>query len=522
MNFKKYIVLFITATTLVACSEAFLNRPPEDAITEDSFYKSEKELKMATAGLYNVVWFDYNDKANFAIGDGGGGNFATNDAGYDAFWRFAVTGTNYVLAEAWRSLFTVVGQANSVIRNVNEKADESIPMEAKNQAIAEARFMRGVAYLQLALLWREVPIIEDNVPLISNPIIPKNTTSNVFQFVINDLTFAADHLPETDEPGRVTKWSAKGMLAKAYLYRSGVGQTGSRSQDDLNMAKLHAGDVIRLSGLELMDNYADLYKIENNNSPESLFAFQWIFNGGWGTQNTHQAYLAPEGKLTGVGDGWGSGGGAAPSIKELYEVGDERRKATFMYKGDFYPELMKSEGGYLYELETYPAASSVKKYVVGSPDDNDGQVAFMRTSLNTYMLRLSEVYLIYAEAAMGNNAFTSDADALQYYNAVRERAGLDGKSAITWMDIFNERRVEFAMEGHFWYDLSRWSFFDPQAVVDYLSTQERGSFSWTDGNPVLESRTYNVIESDLIMPYPEADVVNNPLLKEAAVEYNFE
>ncbi|KXX72037.1 RagB/SusD family nutrient uptake outer membrane protein [Flammeovirga sp. SJP92] len=522
MNLKRNILLFITAVVLGACSEEFLNRPPEDAITQDSFYQSEKELKMATAALYNIVWFDYNDKANFAIGDGGGGNFATNDAGYDAFWRFAVTGTTPTLVEAWRSLFVVIGQSNSVIRNINNNAAESIPVEAKNQAIAEARFMRGVAYMQLGLLWREVPIIEDNVSLIEDPIIPKNTASSVFQFVINDLTFASENLPETDDPGRVTKWSAKGMLAKAYLYRSGLGQNGSRNQADLDMAKLHAGEVIRQSGLVLMENYNDLYKLENNNSPESLFAFQWVVNGGWGTQNTHQAYLAPEGKLTGVGDGWGAGGGASPSMQALYEAGDQRRQATFMYKGDFYPELLQSEGGYLYDLETAPAASSVKKYVIGTPDDNDGEVAFMRTSLNTYMLRLSEVYLTYAEAAMGNNTSTSDADALQYYNAVRQRAGLEAKSVMTWMDIFNERRVEFAMEGHFWYDLVRWSFFDASAVVSYLSTQDRGSYTWEDGTPVLDSRTYTVVESDLILPYPEADVVNNPLLKEDAVEYNFD
>lgn len=522
MNLKKYIALFITMATLSACSEEFLNRPPEDAITQDTFYKSEAELKMATAALYNIVWFDYNDKANFAIGDGGGGNFATNDAGYDAFWRFAVTGSTPTLVEAWRSLFTVVGQANSVIRNINENADVSIPEEAKNEAIAEARFMRGLAYMQLGLLWREVPIIVDNVSLIEDPIVPKNTLGSVFQFVVNDLEFAATNLPETNDPGRLTKWSAKGMLSRAYLYKSGIGQSGNRNQADLDMAKQHAGDVIKQSGLILMDEYSDLYKIENNNSSESLFAFQWVINGGWGTQNTHQAYLAPEGKVTGVGDGWGGGGGAAPSMQAIYEDGDKRRQATFMYKGDFYPELLKSEGGYLYELETTPAASSVKKYVVGTPDDNDGEVAFMRTSLNTYVLRLSEVYLIYAEAVMGNSSSSSDAEALTYYNAVRERAGLAPKTTVTWMDIFNERRVELAMEGHFWYDLMRWSFYQPQDVINYLSTQDRGTYSWDNNVPVLESRTFTVVESDLIMPYPEADVVNNPLLTQDAVEYNFE
>jgi hypothetical protein len=104
-----------------------------------------------------------------------------------------------------------------------------------------------------------------------------------------------------------------------------------------------------------------------------------------------------------------------------YEREDSlRRKATFMAYGDVYPEINKANGGYLYEKAT--DRCNVKKGVVGSTKDTDGKSSRMNSALNTYMIRLAEVYLNYAEAILGNNASTTDAKALQYFNMVRARA----------------------------------------------------------------------------------------------------
>jgi len=88
-----------------------------------------------------------------------------------------------------------------------------------------------------------------------------------------DLTFAAAHLPESDAPGRVTKWSALGMLAKLHLTMASD-LNDANSDDNFAKAKDFAGQVITQSGLTLMQKYEDLFKVENNNNPESLFAIQ--------------------------------------------------------------------------------------------------------------------------------------------------------------------------------------------------------------------------------------------------------
>ena len=212
-----------------------------------------------------------------------------------------------------------------------------------------------------------------------------------------------------------------------------------------------------------------------------------------------------------------------------YEVEDVvRRKATFMAYGDVYPEINKSNGGYLYEKAT--DRCNVKKGVVGSTKDTDGKSSRMNSALNTYMLRLAEVYLIYAEAILGNNASTSDPVALEYFNRVRKRAGIPVKTSISYEDIRHERRIELALEGQYWYDLVRRSYYKQQEVLNYINYQDRahnGSYTFDIGTGVAENtststRAVNQAAADrLLLPYPESELVLNPLFKQTPVNYNF-
>lgn len=521
-NYIKYIVIILVFIGS-SCSDDFLVRPPEDALTIDNFYSTPEELRMGTAPLYHNPWFDWHDKAKIGIGDAASGVLSTNDGAFRIFMQFTVTADAARMNEAWRSLHNVVGQSNMLIFSVNNATSDQITQAQKNLAIAEARFMRAVAYMNIVANWGPVPIIESNFDYLEDYQIRTNKVEDVYTFIIRDLEFAAEHLLESDMVGRVTQWSAKGMLARVHLYVAGLGQSGSRDTEHLNKARDYAIDVIENSGHNLMDNYADLYKLENNNNTESLFSLQWVDKGaGWGVQNSLQAYFAPQGVITGVGDGWGGTNGATPFMQELYEDEDLRRKPTFMYFGDHYPELLQADGGYTYELKS-SAGSAVKKYVIGRPEDNPGYtLSFMSTPLNSYMLRLAEVYLIAAEAILGNNASTADADALRYFNAIRERAGLTPQTEITFDDIFREKFIELAIEGRNWHELIRWHYFEPQKAIDYISNQNRGYFSW-DGddksvpNPVFVTPT----NASFRFPYPEAEVTRNPLLREDPVDYVF-
>lgn len=510
---------------LTGCKDSFLNRTPEDEVVADNYYQTSDDLRNATAPLYNTVWFTFNDKAYLGFGDYASGNINYNLAtGWGRFNFLNLSAGNNQLQQAWSSFYTVIGQSNMTMMNIEEKAPSSIPEEDVMAAIAEARFMRGTAYLMLVRSFGAVPIITNNVDFVDQPETRRHKREDVYQFLINDLRFAAENLPANDDPGRVTRWSAKGMLSEAYLSRAGLGhEDGNRSQAYLDSARMAAGDVVHNSGLQLMDEYDQLFYPENNNNEESLFALQWVYGGGWGTQNTLQAYLAYEPDLTGVGDGWGGGTQASAFLLRSFSPEDSvRRKATFMLNGDHYPQLLSNDGGYTFSDNT----SAIKKYVVGTPADNNGEVGFMETNINSYIQRLAEVYLIYAEAILGDQQSTSDAEALEYYNRVRERAGLSPKSSIDFMDIFMCKWKELAIEGQNWYELVRWHYFEPDRVVEFVNDQNRNTdftYDAATGDTTFTppSTPVTVQHSDFSFPIPEAAVVSDPKLTEEPVDYDF-
>jgi hypothetical protein len=302
----------------------------------------------------------------------------------------------------------------------------------------------------------------------------------------------------------------------------------------LEKARINAKEVCEQSGLSLMNNYADLFKVENNNTPESLFALQWLATSNfWGQGNTLQAYLACE-NFSKASDGWGASMGASFDMLATYDSNDVsdvrdtvRRNATFMTAGTLYKELYKNNGGYTY---TNAKIASCKKYIIGSTEDAGVPVYRMSAPINTYMLRLADVYLTYAEAILGNSPSTNDGEALKYFNIVRQRYnnsnGMNRKSSITLDDIYRERRVEFAMEGQYWFDLVVRHYFQPQTVIEKINNQKRASeYTYerqSDGFGVLTlgyERGIKATDASMRLPYPEVDVISNPLLSKPPVPY---
>lgn len=545
-NMTKYIIVLSLLMLLGACSEDFLNLPPEDKLTADGFYNNESELRASTASLYGYPWFGFNDKFFWLAGDCMSGNLYYTYDQEGQFYYFSFNEGNSHLSFGWKSLFRVVSYANAVINDMPRIASEKgVSQDIIDQALGEAYFIRAAAYYFLAEFWGEVPIVENSTELVvsNEMILPRNTRSSLYEFIKRDLEFAAENLKETDEPGRVTQWSAKGMLAKLYLtMASDLGNANSDA--NFQLAMNYAQDVIENSDAELLADYHDLFMIDNNNNSESLFAMQWM-KGGYAIGNSHNANWARSSII--ADQQWGGGKGCTYDLQQDFEEGDLRRSSIYMTLGDYYPELNKENGGYTYNFETKDpnnpnnniespneVLNHLKKYVVGSSADTDGKVGTDQDAGNNqYVLRLADVYLIYAEAALGANASTSDATALSYFNTIRERAGLEDKESITFMDILIERRIEFALESLFWFDIKRYYYRNASEALAYINNQERhyiyrriegdnDANSW-DSYELDETNTpVTVFESQMYLPIPASEVLVNPLLAEPAVEYEFE
>lgn len=231
------------------------------------------------------------------------------------------TGLTGPLVSAWGSLYNIVQQTNKIINGI--KGNSSNSEEVKNPYIAEARFMRGVAYSYLAMLWGNVIINEDTDELVANPIVNTSPVSDVYEFAMRDLEFAAKYLPEVSSAaGRVNKYSAFGMLSRVYLTYAGYSSnpnSATRNQDYLDLAKKAALKVIENRNFELMTDYADLFMIDKNNNSETLFALQWVSNGTYGECNTIQDYFACESAITGNDRAWGGYVFAQPDVIWEYE-----------------------------------------------------------------------------------------------------------------------------------------------------------------------------------------------------------
>lgn len=564
MKKNKYIDIltlsFITSF-LIGCSADFLDRQPLDQLVGSNFYQSDEQVLAGSAPLYNIVWFQYNDKASHGLGDGRGGMITSGSYQVENV-EFRTTAATAEVSTSWRSFFNVIGQANTLIENINAFAGEDVSPAIKNHAIAEARFMRGVAYSFLTQNFGAVPIITKNSSTLLDTTIARNTEESVWEFICRDIRFGIDNLPAAPvKTGRLTKWAAEGMLAKMYLIRAGVGMSpGARNQMYLDSAAYLAKDVIENSGASLVSDFEELFKTKNNNNSETLFALQWTYNGNWGSQNSVQAFLAYSSSITGFPDGWGGDLSGTFHVLRRYagidEIdadipdftikadGDKRRKATYMLPADYYSYisqgLLDENGNPFTQKLRVPVGSngyndraSIKKYVVGRPEDNEGKVQQQRTEIQTYMLRLADIYLVYAEAVLGNNASTTDGLALAKFNELRVRANVPTKLSLTWEDIFNERILEFAMEGQVWYDFIRLHYYNPQLAYDLLNQQDRGFIritpdklvdptEWTiTRNPDDDSRYVTVTSANFRLPMPESEVAKAPNLRKTPVPYDF-
>lgn len=519
---KIFVTSLMAIVLMAGCSKGFLDRPPLSQISADNFYQTTSDLRLATAALYSgSPWGDWNYTCYLPVGDVLSGNMVVGYWG-DAVQlvTFSVTGLNGIMTTNWKAMYKVIAHCNVTINAINEKAPASIPQKDKDAAIAEARFIRAFAYYNLAVHWGAVPIIEDNVKLITSPLVKRIQIEDVYRFAANDLTFAAQHLPPADQKGRLTTWSAQGMLSKVYLTMAGLNQSGGmRNQAFLDSAKKYAGNVCKNSGLNLLPNYADLFKTQFNDNPESLFALQWSPGVGWTEGNMLQIYSPGGTEISANGQaGWF---GIQPTIDMYYLYTSQdtiRRKATFMLRNDYYPELNAAGGGF-----TFKGDAGLKKHIIGTNKDNSAPTMDLVSSTeHNSLLRLADVYLLYAEAILGNNAVTTDPDALLYFNKVRARAKVDPVSSITMDSITIERRIELAAESHYWTDLVRLSYYNPQKAISMLNSEQRVNFTYNNGVAAAGS-PYGVITPATIesfrFPIPSQEITANPKLAEAPVPY---
>ena len=560
-NSLKYSVLAAALAFGLSSCEDFLDRPTIDSYNTSNYYRTDDECISGVNYLYNSPWYDFQ-RGFIKVGEVLSGNYYWGSSPY---LNFSVNGTDEDLVNMSYSLWAVIGHANTVYDNITGSPTSQA---VKNQCMGECLTWKAMAYFYLVRTFGDVPIIHNNTDeLVSGTYNEKYKVmkADVYEYIIMTLEKALELLPRSSAEGRIDYYCAEGLLAKVYLTKAGV--SGTLNADDLQKAASYAKDVIDNSGRELLGTYSDVFRLANNKSEESLIGWRWTAEGNtWTSQNTLQSDLAIEG-FDEFGDCWGGWNGMSVDLQEAFGVKlleqepdawlnnpDSRCLATMMLPGAQYDYFWKDHGGFDYlrfiydESGTYNSAATgtlqsatganTVKHLYGNAQDHvDGaghSAARMENSLATHILRLSDVYLVYAEAMMGTAKQTSDASAIDAFYAVRHRSvpTYTRPTSITWDDIWKERRLELAMEGDRWYDYVRVSYYDPQFCIDELTHQKRNSFvglndlyetyynsnSWTvDANAMYYDTTVsapNVTSDSFTLPFPTEDVVFNPHLME--------
>lgn len=538
--------LALGALSLSSCDD-FLTSENTYQANQDTYFDSEEAVESAIYPLYNYVWAGFNEKFYYSIGDGRANNITARWSDYiNCYTNFTETSLSPGLSDAWGAFYSVVAQSNNAINNIRDRA-KGVDEKFKAEAVAECRFMRGLAFYYIASVWGKAIIYENTADMVSNTVVPANRQTDAMEFAIRDMEFAAQNLPATEKgEGRVNKYAAYGMLSRFYLSMAGLTTEGAydgsniatdfnrgvRNAYYLDLAKKAAKKCIEEGPYKLVDNYGDLFSVAGtNNNSESIFQLQWLKGSTsaiGGCANPMPAFFSWS---TMVGEtNWGNATYASYDIVRTYDPKDRiRRHATIATVGEYYPHLNKKNGGYTYnETETgYDNKCNVVKYVIGKLEDN-GQSYQQSSGLNTYMMRLPEVYFNYAEACMGNNDFLKDAEPLSYLNKVRERAGMPEITRLDYETLAYERRIELAFEGQYWYDLLRRSYYKRSEVVNYLNTQERNAgYEWNEAEPCQYEQTSEgtgvsvATEDRLLLPISDVDAGRNPLLNEAPVAYSF-
>lgn len=597
--------LIAMGTLTTSCGKDFLDKTPQHSYTADTYYSSDAAVMKAIEPLYNYAWFNYNYRAMVGMGSARA-NDGWNPYLNPQFATFQVTGLDGDLANAWKSFYLVVSMSNQLISDINAYCTESVSEDVKNLALGEAYLMRGWAYFYLLRSWGDVIVYENNLEMTNTPVVPLTKEEDVLKFVIRDARRAADLLPVASTSNHATKYSAEGLLAKALLAQSGWGKNGTRDQSILDEVVELCDDIINNGPYTLLPDYADLFKYDNNNftmqNSETLLAMHWAdpLTATWGTYSANYSDLA----WSGASDVnvWG-GIYASVDMLDLYneDISDSIRfQATFCLPGIYYSywdtgndlvaaaDKTPANGypqptGFVYSKKF----CQLKKWVVGTKADCQGHLAQMASPLNTYIQRLADIYLIKAEAILGNDETTSDAEGLEAINAVRARAKVDNMlTSYGLAELIKERRKEFCMEFCNWYDMVTWYRWQPQYMLDYFNNKQHRAFMINQGdvlynadrtisyrtfpnrqsspwyfydetsNPrgcywndcmrdgdtetVIQTKDEGYVydvdalsracdgydpvtlnETNIFMPYPEADVIRNPYFKQPAQNYDF-
>ncbi len=487
LNTMKYTILLLITLSIAlgGCSDEWLNDvEPQGKLLEVNYYQSQDEMEKGLISIYNVfknqywqgVWSSWYMLSSLPSDDAlavGGGR-----ADRPEFWEaydYATTPISSGLVQVWNRPYYGIYRANVIIDRVDPNGGD-----INKVMIAEAKMLRAYFYFELVRYFGEVPLI-DHVLTPAEFDQAKVSKEEIFELIVQDLKDASVYLPKRwtgANAYRMTKYAAHGLLGKTYMYMASP-FFNIQGADYYELAKTELKKVIDEGDYTLEPDYNMIWWYGNEFNNETLIEMSYGYteSDGWGnggdiTSNVIQQLQGPRGINSNdtLSAGWGFDMVTQNLVDEYRTQGDSVR-----LHGTALAEWQMREWGInSFDVqEDYSGFYSNKRATWKLLNPGSAPWGW---SNNERILRLADIYLLYAEAL---NQTGDDATARTYVDIVRTRSNLGSITEVESsqsLDLFAaiklERRLELAQEGQRFFDLIRWN--DAETVL--------GSAGYTEKN----------------------------------------
>lgn len=486
-----YSALALATLSLSSCNDWLTEETPGTTKVSEFFTSLSTAEAVVNAAYVPMTWeFGTTYYPEWYFGDIvsddalKGGQDINDGADLRELENFKANSDNEILLEYYRAQWQGIQRANLAIDEIPTTRIETEGDEAEKQAkyrdryLGEAYFLRGFYYFRLARMFGGMPLIDYVIKSSNQWAQTRSTMDETLNFAIKDFKRAENLLWEKDkysneELGRATKGAAQAMLLKANLYRADyLRNAGNETEAQKYFAEAAkwGKEVIQSRQYSLWPNYLDNFRLANENGRESVFEIQYTEEatsdyGGEGYTRGTMTTILQRSRSSAFGEaGWGYDR-PTQNLYNEYEAGDARRDETILVPTD---EQIETPAQEIYCGDRMLN----RKYAMYNDGANGGIYKLAhatRSPKNNIQIRYADVLLMYAEACCETGDLPSAKTALK---EVRDRAGLSQfpytaviqGQTVTFNDnqedlrkaIRHERRVELAMEGHRWFDLTRW------------------------------------------------------------------
>lgn len=483
------VLVALAGLTLGSCSEDFLDVSSKTEPNSQNYYKTESQALRALYGCYDGWRQVSSNPGSYSflmassimsdecyggagVGDGYGAQLV------DRFDKTAAPSEMNVFEQEWKVYYAGIFRCNKLITS-----DADIVWENENnhaRIIAECRALRAIMYFDMVRLWGNIPLFTEP----SNENREQADPKDVYALIFDDLRYAIDHIGANENLGeenfgKITRYAAEAIFARAYLFYSGYYGTDPVYSNGTAITRQEAlaavEDVITQSKYELVPDFKDLWPAASlvpvkdalgwdpekstyagDANSEVVLAQTFTPTQNYDGDNDANRWLVNLGmrniNSTPYGKGWGIATLTPSYYRQFFDARDNRRAASVI---DLASEGVTAVADYNSGYKDWREYTGLnfKKYTPlvfgnGQPATNpDGTADFMINNAQPWIIvRYADVLLMAAELGSPN--------ANDYLDRIRNRAGLPHVEA-NKQNILDERARELAYEGLRYWDLLR-------------------------------------------------------------------